>query len=115
MPHIIAEFSENMVSDLDMPALLTDLHETLAGQGIDKARIKTRAIILKDSVVGQNSPNEGRMAHLTLQLLEGRDIPTRQTYGKALYDVLCLYVRAAHPECSVTLEVREMVKDTYIL
>lgn len=115
MPHIIVEFSQNMAPDLDLPEMLIDLHETLAANGVDKARIKSRSIPIIHSVVGHNAPNEGQMAHLTLLLLEGRDIPLRQTFGRALYDVLIKHIRGPFPECALTLEVREMVKDTYIL
>ncbi len=115
MPHIIVEYSQNMGPDLDLPEILTDLHATLAAQGVDKGRIKARGIPLLHSVVGENDANEGHMAHLTLLLMEGRDIPTKQAYGKALYDVLLKHFRADFPACAVTLEVRDMVKDTYIL
>ena len=115
MPHITLEYSQNMGPDLDLPEIITNLHDALAAQGVDKGRIKTRAIPLLHSVVGQHEANEGQMAHVTLLLLEGRDIPTRQAYGKALHDVLSTAVKAEFPDCAVTLEVREMVKDTYIL
>jgi 5-carboxymethyl-2-hydroxymuconate isomerase len=115
MPHIIVEYSQNMGPDLDIPQILTDIHDALAANGVDKARIKTRAIPLLHSVVGTNEANDGHMAHLTLLLLEGRDIPTKQAYGKALHDVLAGAVRAEFPDAAVTLEVRDMVKDTYIL
>lgn len=115
MPHIILEYSQNMGPDLDLPEIISDLHNSLAVQGVDKARIKTRAIPLLHSVVGAHEANDGQMAHVTLLLLEGRDIPTRQAYGKALHDALSAAVKTDFPECAVTLEVREMVKDTYIL
>lgn len=115
MPHIIVEYSQNMGPDLDIPDILTDLHETLAAQGVDKARIKTRAIPLLHSVVGSNEANEGTMAHATLLLLEGRDVATKQAYGQALHKVLAAAVKTPFPDCAVTLEVRDMVKDTYIL
>lgn len=113
MPHIIVEFSQNMSADLDIPEILLDLHNALAAQGIDKARIKTRALPLLHSVVTTHDANEGRMVHGTLRLLEGRDIPLRQSMGKALYDVLVTSFRTPFPDCAVSLEVREMVKDTY--
>lgn len=115
MPHIIVEFSQNMGPDLDLPEILTELHDTLAAQGVDKARIKSRSIPLIHSVVGTREANDGHMAHLSLLLLEGRDVPTKQAYGKALHDVMIKHFRAGFPDCAVTLEVRDMAKDTYIL
>ncbi len=115
MPHIIVEYSQNMGPDLDLPDILTDLHNTLAAQGVDKGRIKTRAIPLLHSVVGNNDANDGTMAHVTVLLLEGRDVPTKQAYGQALHKVVADAVKKEFPDCAVTLEVRDMVKDTYIL
>ncbi len=111
MPHIILEYSKSLEANANIPAALLAMHDTLAAQGVDKARIKTRGVAVEKAVVGDLGQN-GQMMHVTLLLLEGRNILTRQQYGQALYDVLKPY---APEECSVTLEVREMVKDTYIL
>lgn len=111
MPHIIIEHSKNLHDRVDFPSLLKNLHETLAAQGIDQSRIKTRNICLEHSIVGDHGA-DGMMIHTTLLLLEGRDIPTKTSYGQALYDVM----KAAAPErCAVTLEVRDMIKETYFL
>lgn len=110
MPHIIVEYSQNLQGELDVPALLTSLHETLAAGGIDKSRIKTRAIVC-EAVVGEKGLS-GKMAHATLLLLEGRDIPTKKQYGDALHAVL----KNAVPEgCAATLEIRDMIKETYYM
>ncbi len=111
MPHIILEYSKSIETHVDISAALSDMHDTLAAQGVDKARIKTRAVSLEHNIIGDTGPT-GQMIHVTLLLLEGRDVATRQQYGQALYDILQPYVPEA---CSLTLEVREMHKDTYIL
>ncbi|MGH1404047.1 MAG: 5-carboxymethyl-2-hydroxymuconate Delta-isomerase [Alphaproteobacteria bacterium] len=111
MPHIIVEYSKSLEPQTDVLALVNDLHEGLAAQGIDKARIKSRAIAVDHVVVGDKGA-DGVMAHATLLLLEGRDIATKKQYGDVLYEVM----KAAAPQgCSVTLEVRDMVKDTYYM
>ena len=109
MPHIVLEYSQNLETQLNVPAVLLALHEMLAVQGIDQHRIKTRGVPLKDVLIGQKGA-DGQMMHITLSLLEGRDIETRRKYGQALYDTLKAH---APDECSVTLEVREMVQETY--
>ena len=115
MPHIILEHSEAIEEQLSMPDLLTKLHENLASHGeIPMTRIKTRSIAIKHNVVGEKSIT-GNMAHLTLLLLEGRSTETRHKYGSALYDLLKKEIASQLPECALTLEVREMDKDTYFL
>ena len=109
MPHIIVEYSAAL--DGEIPALLTTLHDTLAAEGIDKARIKTRGVPLPHAVVGDNGLG-GKMLHATLLLLEGRDVATKKQYADPLHAAM----KAAAPEnCAVTLEVRDMAADTYYL
>ncbi len=112
MPHIIVEYSDN-IDDANIPALLRSLHGTLAAQpGVSEERIKTRGIKLQDYVVGTKGPG-GKMVHVTLLLLEGRDIPLRKQIGGVLHDVLKKQMSA--DDTALTLEVRDMVKDTYFL
>lgn len=114
MPHIIIEYSKNLGDIVELPNLVLELHETLAAQGIDKTRIKTRAISCNYVAVGDRSLH-GHMLHLTLLLLEGRDIPTRKKYGDALHAKMHEFMRGVVQHCSITLEVREMTKDTYYM
>jgi len=114
MPHIVVEYSDNLASKIDAQNMVGGLHEALAAEGIDKARIKTRAIKLESYSVGDHGKG-GEMVHVTLLLLEGRDIPTKQQYGQALHKVVCEHVKTSAPNCSCTLEVRDMVTEAYIL
>jgi 5-carboxymethyl-2-hydroxymuconate isomerase len=113
MPHIIVEYSDNL-STLEMPVLLCQLHESLAGNGVDKARIKARAIKVHDYAVCTQG-TAGEMVHATLLLLEGRDLDTRKKLSAPLYEILKKKIHAKYPGCAVTLEVREMNKDTYYM
>jgi len=109
MPHIIVEYVPLMEDKI--PALLQDLHETLAAQDIDMARIKTRATLLQHFIVGDKG-RDGQMVHTSLLLLEGRNAQTLKQYGDALKEVLNKHI----PEdCANTLEIREMVQDHYYL
>ncbi len=114
MPHIIIEHSSNISDNINIRALLDDLHNLLASLGIDKARIKTRAIPIKDTVVGEKGSGD-QMAHGTLLLLEGRDTATRKQYGDALYAKMKEHILATASNCAVTLEIREMNPDTYYM
>lgn len=116
MPHIIVEYSESLGLEIDMVQTLGRLHNALAqNEGIDKDRIKTRAIPINYSVVGNQPPNVGLMAHATLLLLEGRDDLTKQDYAKPLHNILVEVFTARYSDCKVTLEVRDMKAGTYLM
>lgn len=109
MPHIIVEYSAALESLV--PDLLPKLHNALAAQGIDKARIKTRGISLAHNVVGDQGA-DGKMLHATLLLLEGRDVATKKQYADPIHAAM---KEAAPAGCAVTLEVRDMAAETYYL
>lgn len=114
MPHITVEYSTDIADHINFPALLRDLHQALADEGIDISRIKTRGIPLPYVVVGDNSGRRN-MVHLTLLLLAGRDTATKKQYADPLYALLKERIHAAMPKCAITLEVRDMDPDTYYL
>ena len=114
MPHIIVEHSSNIEDQIDLPDLLQALHESLTAEGIDKARIKTRSLPLSHAVVGAHGV-QGHMVHITLLLLAGRDVPTKKQYADPLHALAKDVLQSKLPQCSVTLEVRDMNPDTYYL
>lgn len=115
MPHIVLEYSQHIEDEIDVPALLTSMHDALANEGVDKSRIKTRGVLLAHSVVGNDAANAGQMAHITLLLLEGRDEATKKQYSVPLHQIAKDMITAKFPDCAVTLEVRDMEQATYIL
>ena len=114
MPHIIIEHSNNIEPEVNVQKIVEDAHEALASQGIDKGRIKTRAVAVNNFSVGDKG-KEGAFVHITLLLLEGRDIPTKQQYGQAIHKAVQVQVADKIAGCAITLEVRDMVTEAYIL
>jgi len=49
-----------------------------------------------------------------LLLLEGRDVDTKKQYSSAILEAIKTHL-AAMPKCKLTLEVRDMDKETYVL
>lgn len=114
MPHIIAEYSSNLESEINVPAMLSDMHAALGEHLGGVERIKTRGIKLDHAVVGDQGA-DGHMIHITLLLLEGRDTETKQAYSNAIIDHAKKQTDTLSHPCAVTLEVRDMDKETYIL
>lgn len=114
MPHIILEYSADVGDHVEIPELLHAMHNALADAGIDKVRIKTRGVALPYAVVGEAQHN-GHMMHATLLLLEGRDVATKKSYGDPVFAAMKEAAASSLPACAVTLEIRDMSKDTYYL
>lgn len=112
MPHIIVEYSRHLEGIAKISQLVQDLHESLAAQGVDKARIVSRARVCDYASIGDAGLN-GHMIHTMVLLLEGRDTKTKRKYGEALYEVLQKSVEGKVKNCPVSLEVRDMDKETY--
>lgn len=112
MPHIILEYSKNLGEIIEVSDLAVSMHNALSDAGIDKSRIKTRAVSCNYVVVGDVGAH-GHMLHASLLLLEGRDDTTKKKYGEALIQVMKRAVEGRVAACSVTLEVRDMKKETY--
>lgn len=106
MPHIIVEYSANL--NVDLPDLLTRLHNTLAAQPtVDKARIKTRALPVPLAVVGKD--HTSAMIHIMLKLLP-REPALRKTMAEALRDVAKPLIPS---DCALTVEVQQLDADSY--
>ena len=114
MPHIIVEYSKNIGDIIDISKLVCDMHETLSAQGVNKERIKTRAVACNYAFVGEQG-SRGHMLHTRLLILEGRDAATKKKYGDALHGIMKEYVGDAVKHCSITLEIRDMDKDNYYM
>lgn len=113
MPHIIVEHSAGMGTQVDMPQVLKGLVEVLAGCGVDLTRIKARSYEMGHHVVADRGAVP--QVHVTLLLLDGRDVATRKSYGDALHAFVTSDIVEKVDGCVMTLEVREMDRETYYL
>lgn len=114
MPHIIVEYSKNLESQISIGDMLIDLHDGLASLGVDKARIKTRGISLDHAVVSDMGA-DGAMVHATLLILDGRTLDEKKAMGDKLHHIMSESVLKIIDHCAVTLEIRDMDRETYYL
>ncbi len=113
MPHIIVEYSKNLGDVINVSKLVYEMHDALAEQeGIEKSRIKARAIECNYVAVGERG-SRGHKLHATLLLLDGRENKTKKKYGDVLHNMMKSYVGKRVEYCAITLEIRDMDKETY--
>lgn len=110
MPHIIVEYSANLLPNLDVGALNQDLHNALDGlYNVSKERLKTRAIKLDDYLVGIHGKSR-QMVHITLKLMTGRTIEARKEMGEILGSVARKHIPK---DSALTVEIVELDRETY--
>ena len=114
MPHLTIEYSKSLNKDVDTHALLKAIHTSIDGcDGVDMNRVKSRLIEHENVLNGKDAHAIG-MIHVTLAILSGRDIETKKSYGKALFDALKANVpEKVRQSASLTVEIRDMEQACY--
>ena len=115
MPHLVLEYSDNLVEPLDVGTLFAKLHAELEGFGLFRPEdIKSRAVAHAHYRVGKGDPGDV-FVHVTLSIMAGRPAEVRKALGAAI----AAGVRGAlgrtwqERRCDVTVDVREMDRETY--
>ncbi len=115
MPHFVLEYSDNILEEVDFEDFFKKLHTLLVEVGpFNLSDIKSRAIRHQEFCVA-NGQESNAFVHLTLSIFKGRDLGIRQAVGEKMLAFLKgEFARSFETlNCSLTVEVREMEKETY--
>jgi 5-carboxymethyl-2-hydroxymuconate isomerase len=118
MPHITLEYSANAVGQVDVQAVLQALHTALLEfEGFALEDLKSRVHCYETYRVGDAAPLNA-FVHLSMALLQGRDISVRQRITERCLQILQdAFVPASpgpqDPFVNVSVELREMERATY--
>ena len=114
MPHIHLETTSDLEENAKLPDILEALTSALAThESISSKAIKSYHTLRSVWVMGDGAPPG--FAHCEVAILEGRSTELRQEMAKSLMTVMRVEFAEsleAHL-ASVSLELREMDKDTY--
>jgi len=114
MPHIHLETTSDLEENAKLPDILEALTVALAGhETIASKAIKSYHTLRSVWVMGEGAP--AGFAHCEVAILEGRPKELRHKMATTLMDVMReqFAESLANNAVSVTLELREMDKDTY--
>ena len=108
MPHIIVEYSEQLLEDAEVHTMLKTVHGSIADSGLFKAnQIKTRAYPFKEFTnAGENSP----YIHIQVRIKVGRDADNKKRLGKV---ILAGFETFNIQASVITVEVIDMDRDSY--
>lgn len=112
MPHLVVEYTDN-VPGIDPAELLPALNRVLAESGhFNEADIKSRAVKLGVYCIGTSSEPRGFVA-ARLAILSGRSLEIRRDLATRLRDALAALISQNDVAVQVTVEVREMERESY--
>lgn len=114
MPHMILEYSDNVI-DHPVPGLLLEgLHNTLVASGpYDMTQVKSR-IIIHDKYQTSDGKKDQAFVHLQLAIM-----PRDEKIMKETSEKLLAYLQEKFPKtvkdknCSFSVEIRLLEKNTY--
>ncbi|RTN23991.1 5-carboxymethyl-2-hydroxymuconate Delta-isomerase [Enterobacter quasimori] len=88
MPHFIAECTENIREQADLPALFARVNEALAATGIfPLGGIRSRAHWL-DTWQMADGKHDYAFVHMTLKIGAGRSLESREAVGEMLFGLI---------------------------
>ena len=115
MPHLLLDYSDNVIDPPEMRPLLLELHRTLAGTGEFRIEdIKSRAIRHETFAVAEGDADRSFVT-LDIQILDGRSDAAKEGFSEAALEVLQkAFARAIETSrCNVTVKVTDMHRSSY--
>ncbi|TEO11110.1 5-carboxymethyl-2-hydroxymuconate Delta-isomerase [Pseudomonas aeruginosa] len=88
MPHFIAEYTDNIEAEADLPGLFEKVHACLGASGVfPLGGIRSRGVRL-DTWRMADGRHDYAFVHMTLKVGAGRDLETRRQVAEALFEVI---------------------------
>ena len=88
MPHFIAEYTENLEQQADLPGLFEKVHRVLGDSGLfPLGGIRSRGVRL-DTWRMADGKHDYAFVHMTLKVGHGRDLATREAVAQAVFAVI---------------------------
>ncbi|MHC6225613.1 tautomerase family protein [Pseudomonas sp. X10] len=110
MPHFIAEYTDNIEQQADLPGLFEKVHACLGATGVfPLGGIRSRAVRL-DTWRMADGKHDYAFVHMTLKVGHGRDLATRQQVAETLFEVIQEHFAALQRErlLALSFEMSEL-------
>ena len=110
MPHLIYEYTDNLLPDADIAALLRKSNQVLIDQGgvFPTGAIRSRAICLSEYCVADATVDDA-FVHAVLKMGAGRSEEARKKAGDDLFKMICEHFAPifARRSLALSLEIIE--------
>ena len=110
MPHIIVEFSANLVPLINIDELLHELHEAALQSGVfPLGGLRTRAHRCDNYQIADRHA-DNLFIHVALRIGHGRDDATKRRAGESIFAALTRFIEPVYASSPIglSLEVQEI-------
>ncbi|MCS6808419.1 MAG: 5-carboxymethyl-2-hydroxymuconate Delta-isomerase [Bacteroidota bacterium] len=115
MPHIILEYSTNIVEKPDFASLFRSIHDAMMKFGVfHRDDLKSRAYACDTYFIADGKPHHA-FVHAEIGILSGRSAEMRDELSNDIIDILrTAFQDSLHERhCIVSVEIRELDRETY--
>ena len=110
MPHIIVEYSANVHDSIELPRLISQLHDTAIATGVfPRGGTRTRAAKREDFQIADGHPDNG-FVHLVLRVGHGRTEDVLKAAAQTIFDAATDHLAAVFEKSplAISMEVQEI-------
>jgi len=110
MPHIVIEYSSNVLERIELDRLIEVLHATAIGTGVfPLGGTRTRAAERAHYRIADGHPDNA-FVHVSLRIGHGRDAATKAKAAQAVFDALCAHLAALYDAIplGISFELQEI-------
>ena len=110
MAHIVIEYSAGLRDRLELPALLSAVHQAALETGVFPiGGLRTRAYEAQHFVIADGHPDNA-FVHLSLKVGHGRDVEMRKRACETIFEAACRQLAAIYESqpLAISLEMQEI-------
>ncbi len=105
MPHLILEYSENIIEEMEFSALFKQCHDLLVERLSTALKsCKSRAYLCEDYYVGDGNANNA-FVHLTVKVMAGRSKELLNSTAESLLEILKIYFSESIQKLNLELSI----------
>ncbi len=112
MPHFIVEYSRNIESELDIPALLEIINETAVETGVfPLGGIRSRAVCHQEYRIADGDP-ENAFVYFTVRVGRGRELDVLQQACETIFAAITEFLQPLYDTRAISIGFDVMELDT---
>ena len=112
MPHCIIEYSQELETSITPKLMINTVHQGALASGLfEESHIKSRALAYEHYKTGTSHL---RFIHITARILSGRSLELKANLSQTILESFTALIQNNNlSEISVTVEVRDLERETY--
>lgn len=113
MPHIIFEFSQDLVDNFDsISEIIKKIMPNIENGNFDISQCKFRYISYKIYKIGNLDESKSSFIHISIKILKGRSLEVKKELSSKISEALINEIKTAK-FLDISIDIIEMDKDTY--